>query len=130
VAVINLQPEQTAMSTENEPRPTITEEIEIAGAQLVDQIKKLIAEGNVRQLRIKDADGDVFLETPLTFGALAGGAVVLAAPWLAMLGVLAALVTRVRIEIVREAKADEPEPARPAARETLLDDAPKGRDAA
>lgn len=123
------------MSTENEPRRTITEEIEIAGTQLVDQIRKLIAEGNVRQLRIKDAEGDVFLETPLTFGALAGGAVVLAAPWLAMLGVLAALVTRVRIEIVREAAEaetapDEPAAAEPAKRETLLDDAPKGRDAA
>jgi len=92
---------------ENPQRKTITEEIEIAGAQLVDTIRSIIAEGNVRQVRIKDADGDVFLETPLTFGAIAGGAVVLAAPWLAMLGVLAALVTRVRIEVVRDSEASD-----------------------
>ena len=87
---------------ETERRPTFTEEIEIAGNQLVEKVKTLLAEGKVRQLRIKAADGDVYLETPLTIGVLAGGAVVLAAPWLAMLGALAALVTKVRIEVVRE----------------------------
>jgi len=91
---------------EQERKRTITEEIEIAGSQLIDEVKKLIAEGNVRQIRIKDPDGDVFLETPLTIGALAGGVVVLAAPWLAILGVLAALVTRIQIEVVREVKDD------------------------
>ena len=90
-----------------ERRRTITEEIELAGNQLVDEVKRLVAEGNVRQIRIKDADGDVYLETPLTFGAIAGGAVVLAAPWLANLGVIAALVTRIRVEIVRDAKDGE-----------------------
>lgn len=92
---------------QQERKRTITEEIEIAGNQLVDEIKRLIAEGNVRQIRIKDADGDVYLETPLTIGAIAGGVVVLAAPWLAILGVIAALVTRIRVEVVRDAKEDE-----------------------
>lgn len=87
----------------DEKKRTFTEEIEIAGNQLVEEIKRLVAEGNVRQIRIKDADGDVFMETPLTFGAIAGGVVVLAAPWLAILGVIAALVTNVKIEVVREA---------------------------
>jgi phage terminase large subunit-like protein len=91
----------------SERKRTITEEIEIAGNQLVDEVKKLIAEGNVRQIRIKDADGDVYLETPLTIGAIAGGVVVLAAPWLAILGVLATLVTRIRVEIVRDADDGE-----------------------
>lgn len=94
---------------------TITEEFEIAGTELVEQVKKLIAEGNVRQIRIKAADGDTYLETPLTIGAIAGGVVVLAAPWLAILGVLAALVTKIHIEIVREtdesAVKDENKPA-------------------
>jgi hypothetical protein len=84
------------------PKRTFTEEIEITGNHLVDEIKKLIAEGNVRQIRIKASDGDTYLETPLTIGAIAGGVVVLAAPWLAILGVIAALVTRVQIEVVRE----------------------------
>jgi hypothetical protein len=92
---------------EQERKRTFTEEIEIAGGQLVDRIKEIIAEGNVRQLRIKAADGDTWLETPLTIGVVAGGVLALAAPWLAIIGVLAALVTRVKVEVVREASDAE-----------------------
>lgn len=81
---------------------TIREEIEIAGSDLVERVKELVADGKVRRLRIKEADGDMVLEMPLNIGVLAGGAVALAAPWLAVLGVLAALVARVRVEILRE----------------------------
>jgi len=85
-----------------EKQHRFTEQIEIAGQDLVERVKEILAEGNVRQLRIKAADGDVFFETPLTIGVIAGGAVALAAPWLAILAVIAALVTRVQIEVMRE----------------------------
>lgn len=81
---------------------TFTEEIEVMGSQLVQQVKDLLKEGNVRQLRLKASDGDIMLETPLSFGVVAGGAVVLAAPWLAILGAIAAFVTHARLEIVRD----------------------------
>lgn len=91
--------------TEPKDTKTFTEEIEIAGNQLVERVKELVEEGNVRQLRIRSAEGDnVYLEMPLTIGVLAGGAVALAAPWLAVLGAFAALVARVKIEVVRELK--------------------------
>jgi len=86
---------------------TFTEEFEVAGSQLVERVKDLLAEGNVRQLRIKASDGDIYLETPLTIGVIAGGAVVLAAPWLAILGAIAALVAHVKIEVVREEEPEE-----------------------
>ena len=70
-------------------RKTFTEEIEIAGDKLIERIKEIVEEGNVRSLRLKASDGDIVLETPLTIGVLAGRAVALAAPWLAILGVLA-----------------------------------------
>jgi hypothetical protein len=89
---------------------TFTEEIEIAGGNLVERVKELIAEGNVSRLRIKAADGDTFLEIPLTVGAIGGAAVTLALPWLAVLGAFAALVARARVEIVRETPADPPAP--------------------
>ena len=44
------------------------------------------------------------MDIPLTVGAIAGGAVVLAAPALAAIGAIAALVSKVRIEIIREAE--------------------------
>ncbi|WP_224701124.1 DUF4342 domain-containing protein [Devosia aquimaris] len=81
---------------------SFTEEIEIAGHQLVEQIKTLMAEGNVRRLRIHVGSGDTVMEIPLTAGAIAGGVVALTAPWLAALAALAALANKVRIEIVRD----------------------------
>ncbi len=94
---------------DNNGKKTFTEEIEIAGDQLIERIKEIIAEGNVRQLRLKASDGDIVLETPLTIGVVAGGVVALAAPWLAVLGVIAALVTRVTVEVVREVEDDKGE---------------------
>lgn len=93
---------------ERKDRRTFTEEIEIAGHELVESIKRLIAEGNVREVRIIDAEGGVYLKTPLTIGAIAGGVITLAAPWLAVLGVIAALVTRIRVEIIRD-EGERPE---------------------
>ncbi len=90
-------------------KSTVVEEIEVAGNQLVERVKELAAEGNVRQLKIVADDGDVFLQTPLTIGLVAGGVVALAAPWLAILGALAALVTKVRIEVERETEEEKPE---------------------
>ncbi|WP_425033528.1 DUF4342 domain-containing protein [Pelagibacterium sp.] len=86
---------------ENKRERSFTEEFETAGHQLIARIKELLAEGNVRTLRIKTGSGDVFLEIPLTAGTIAGGVVTLAAPWLAAIGAIAALATRVKVEIVR-----------------------------
>ncbi|WP_193176348.1 DUF4342 domain-containing protein [Oricola nitratireducens] len=98
---------------DDKSKKTFTEEIEIFGDQLVQKVKDLLAEGNVRQIRIKASDGDIVLETPLTIGVVAGGAVALAAPWLAILGVIAALVTHVTVEVVREVddNSDDDKPA-------------------
>ena len=87
-----------------------TEQIEVAGSDLVDRIKKLAAEGSVRRIRISEPDGDLVLEMPLTIGAIAGGAVVLAAPFLAVIGALAAFFTKVKIEVLRDAPETGPGP--------------------
>ncbi len=93
-----------------QPR-TFTEEIEIAGSQLVEWVRHLLKNGNIRQIRIKAPGGHILLEAPVTVGVIGGGAVVLAAPWLAILGALAAVVTRVKIDIVRVGEPQEEEGA-------------------
>lgn len=104
-------------------RRSLGEEIEVAGHQLMDKIKSLIAEGNVRTLRVRAESGQVFLEIPLTAGAAAGGLVVLTAPWLAAIAALAGLATKLRLEIVRnEDDSQTAEPAEPPADKP----APKG----
>jgi len=80
---------------------TWSEEIVVAGSELLDQVKKLVAEGNVRRLIIKKPSGEVLLEVPLTAGIVAGGALILAVPVLAALGALAALVAEVKLEVIR-----------------------------
>jgi hypothetical protein len=82
------------------------DEIEVAGEQLVEQVKKLAADAQVRRIKIYEPDGDIAVDIPLTVGAIAGGAVVIAAPVLAVVGALAAFVTKVKIEVVREEEQD------------------------
>ena len=84
-----------------EDEHTWTENIEIAGSELVDRTKELIAEGNVRRLIIRNQDDEKMLEVPLTTGVVVGGAFTLLAPILAALGAMAALLARVKIEVVR-----------------------------
>lgn len=81
---------------------TFTEQLEVAGNQLVDQVQDLVKQGNVRKLIIRTSDDKELMQVSLTVGAIAGGALAMAAPWLAALGAIAALVARVKIEIVRE----------------------------
>ena len=93
---------------------SFSETIEVAGSQVIDQVKKLIQQGNVRQLKVTAKDSDFSLEMPMTVGVLIGGAVALTAPWLAVLGVVAGLVTNVVIEVERDGEAKSTEAPKPA----------------
>lgn len=83
-----------------------TEEIEVAGGQLMEEVNRLLAEGNVRRLQLRSEKGDIFLSIPLTAGAVAGGVVVIAAPWLAVVAAIAGIATKVKLEISREPDAE------------------------
>ncbi|PJF24623.1 MAG: hypothetical protein CUN53_16890, partial [Phototrophicales bacterium] len=67
--------EETKMSSQSpdpQGRRTFTEEVEITGNQLLETVKNLIEQGNVRRLIIRNPDDRVLLEVPLTIGAGAG----------------------------------------------------------
>lgn len=102
------------------PRQTVFEKIEVTGGQLIDQIKDLIRQGNIRTLRVR-AGEDFMIEMPMTVGALAGGVVVLTAPWLAVIGVIAAMVTKVTIEVERDAEPGETAAAPPTETDRTTD---------
>lgn len=101
---------------------SFTEEIEVSGQQLLAEINRLIAEGNVHKLNVRSADGEVFLSIPLTGGVVAGGIVALTAPWLAIIAGVAGLVTKIKLEVVRKAPPDGEAVDEPA------DETPKGPD--
>ena len=79
----------------------IKERVTVAGSELVDYVKGLIEQGNVRRLIMRKPDGDVLLEVPLTAGVAVSGALALIAPVLAAIGAMAALVAKVEVDIVR-----------------------------
>ena len=93
--------------TSVEDEHTWTEQIEIAGSELVDRTKELIAEGNVRRLIIRNPDDEKLLEVPLTTSVVVGGALTVLAPVLAALGAMAALLARVKVEVVRTEQKDQ-----------------------
>jgi len=74
------------------------EKFTVSGDQLVEKVKKLIHEGNIRKVRVIHKDKTVF-EIPLTIGAPAAAVLIIAAPVLAALGAFAALVTECTIEV-------------------------------
>ncbi len=76
---------------------TFKEEIKVTGDQLVETVKKLVHEANVRKLIIKDENGKVLLEIPVSVASV--GTLLL--PVLAALGALAAIVTNCTIEVVK-----------------------------
>ena len=83
---------------------TAKEKFTVSGSQLIDKVKQLLHEGNIRRVRILH-EGRVFLEIPLSVGAPATAAIILAAPWLAALGAFAALVTECTIEVEKVEKS-------------------------
>ena len=88
-----------------------SEEIAVAGSELVERVKKLVAEGNVRRLIIRKPDGESLLEIPLTAGVAVGGVFTIMAPVLAAIGALAALLSEFRLEVIRTDNSDPPEDA-------------------
>ena len=75
----------------------LKEEFKVKGGELIEKIKGLIHEGNVRRIIIKDEDGKTFLEIPVTIGII--GALV--APVLAAVGAVATMIANFKIEVIR-----------------------------
>lgn len=80
------------------------EEFKVKSEEVIGKVKELLHEGNVRKLIIKDEDGKVYLEIPVTFGLI--GAFL--APTLAAVGALAAMVAHLKIEVIRTEEAEKP----------------------
>jgi len=76
----------------------LTEEISVAAEDLVKKVKSLISEGNVTRIIVKDKKGSTLIEIPVTVGLI--GAVL--APWMAALGVIAAIVSECTITVERK----------------------------
>jgi len=77
---------------------TANEKFTVSGDKLVEKIKQLIHEGNIRRVRLLH-EGRTVIEIPLSIGAPAAAVTIMVAPVLAALGAFAALVTECTIEV-------------------------------
>ncbi len=74
------------------------EEFSVSADNLIEKVKDLLHEGNVTRMIVKDEKGKVLLEIPATVGLVG----VIIAPWLAALGVIAALATNCTLVVERK----------------------------
>jgi hypothetical protein len=79
---------------------TIKEKFTVSGSELVDKVKQLIHEGNIRRVRLIHNE-KTLMEIPLSVGAPVAAVGIIAAPVLAAVGAFAALVTECTIEVER-----------------------------
>lgn len=86
------------MSDETPNENVRTEEFRVNGDKVVAKIKEIVHEGTIRRVLIKNDDGKVLIDIPLTFGVVGA----LLAPQLAAIGALAALVTQCTIVVEKE----------------------------
>ena len=81
---------------------TITKEtFKVQGEKVLNKVKELVKEGNIRKISIHEKDGRELMSFPLSLGVV--GAVF--APVLAAVGALAALIGECSITVEREEKA-------------------------
>ncbi len=74
-----------------------TEQLHVTGDELLATVRKLVHEGNVRRIIIRNEEGRTLVELPLTVGVI--GAALL--PVLAAVGAIAAIATDCELVIER-----------------------------
>ncbi len=98
--------EQTTPQTETPPQADTppqsgsaprVDEFSITGDQVLEFLKKILHEGNIRRIVLRDESGKTLLEIPVTIGVVG---VILLPAW-AAIGAAAALVAKMTIVIER-----------------------------
>ena len=77
---------------------SVSEQFKVSGEEILEKVKKLIKEGNVRRIMIKNEKGKILMEIPVTFAVVGA----FFAPMLAAIGALAALLSKATIEVERK----------------------------
>jgi hypothetical protein len=78
-----------------------TETFETAESELMDLLKKLLHQGGIRRLVVRKVDGDVLIDVSLNTWVAVSAAAILMAPPLAVIGVIAGVIAKVKVEVVR-----------------------------
>lgn len=74
------------------------EEIKVKGAKLLEKLKALIKEGNVRRIVLKNPEGRVLMDMPLNAGIAASALL----PFWAAVASIAVLATDYTVQVERD----------------------------
>jgi hypothetical protein len=96
---------------ENEKAKTFYEEVKVLAGDLVDKVKELVHEGNVRRIIIKDTHGNTFVEIPVTVAAVG----IVLAPVLSAVGAIAAMAAHFTIVVEKVQRVGQPDSPPPSA---------------
>lgn len=93
------------MSDNNKPK-----RVEQSSASVIDQIKEVIEQGNVRRFVVRKSNDDKLFEVSLTIAVGVVAAIIIFVPggffW-TLLAVIAGIIAKLRVEILRELNDDD-----------------------
>ena len=78
------------------------EEFKISGDVLVGKIKELLHQGNIRRIILKNEEGHILIEIPMTVGVIGGVISAAFFPVIAAIGVIGAMVAHLTVVIERQ----------------------------
>lgn len=81
-----------------EEKATYTEEFSVKGDKLIEKLKELLKEGNIRRVTIKNSEGKIIFDFPLTIGVV--GVVLI--PFWSAVAAIAALASHLTISIEKK----------------------------
>ena len=82
------------------PIGTVEETFSVSSDNLVQKVKELVHEGNVRRIIIQNEEDKTLLDIPVTVGVIG----IVLVPWLAAIGAIAALATKCTIVVQKQKK--------------------------
>ncbi len=92
--------EPVLVKSETEPEANVSvEEFTISGDALVTKVKELIHQSNIRRIIIKNEEGQVLIEIPLTVGVVGGVISAAIFPVVAAVAVIGTMVVHLTVVI-------------------------------
>lgn len=76
----------------------VSEQFSVAADDVLKRVGELLHEGNITRIIVKDETGKQLIEIPATVGVVGS----LLAPWMAALGVIAAIAKRCTVVVERK----------------------------
>ncbi|HKL75855.1 MAG TPA: DUF4342 domain-containing protein [Halanaerobiales bacterium] len=104
-ALIHLEENMETGEKQDTEKKYEKEKMNVMGNELMDKLREIIKEGNVKKITVKNDKGESILEIPVTAGVV--GLVLF--PYIGILGGMAAMLKEYKLEITKEKEKQEEE---------------------